>query len=57
MGTNQKMIEEFKGAMMKNFEMTDMGIMKYFLGMQVKQQLVKIFFHQEKYATDLLKKF
>ena len=31
------MVEEFKEAMMKENEMTDLGIMKYFLGIQVKQ--------------------
>jgi len=31
--TNQRMIEDFKKAMMDEFEMTDLGLMKYFLGM------------------------
>ena len=37
--------------------MTDFGIMKYFLGMQVKQGRGEIFISQEKYAADILKKF
>ena len=30
-GSNQKMIEEFKKTMMSEYEMTDLGLMKYFL--------------------------
>ena len=55
--TNSTMIEKFKKAMMSKFEMTDLGPMKYFLGMQVKQSPGQIFLSQEKYADDLLKKF
>jgi len=42
-GTNPKMIEEFKKAMMSEYEMTDLGLMKYFLGIQVKQSPGQIF--------------
>ncbi|XP_021843480.2 secreted RxLR effector protein 161-like [Spinacia oleracea] len=51
------MVEEFKKAMMSEYEMTDLGEMKYFLGMQVRQRPGRIFLSQEKYADDLLKKF
>ena len=37
--------------------MIDLGLMRYFLGMQVKQRPGQIFISQEKYADDLLKKF
>ncbi|XP_073107386.1 secreted RxLR effector protein 161-like [Elaeis guineensis] len=57
MGTNLKMVEEFKHNMMKEFEMTDLALMKYFLGIQVKQSKGKIFLSQEKYLEDILKKF
>lgn len=43
MGTNDQMLDDFKEAMMKEYEMTDLGIMKYFLGMQVKQSKGEIF--------------
>ncbi len=56
-GTKPRMIEEFKKSMMSEYEMTDLGAMKYFLGMQVKQSPGKIFLSQEKYAEDMLKKF
>jgi hypothetical protein len=36
-GSNELQIEEFKQEMMHVFEMTDLGLMFYFLGMEVKQ--------------------
>jgi len=35
--TNQRMMEDFKKAMVAEFEMTNLGLKKHFLGMQVKQ--------------------
>ncbi|KAL0402497.1 UNVERIFIED_CONTAM: Retrovirus-related Pol polyprotein from transposon TNT 1-94 [Sesamum latifolium] len=43
--------------MMEKFEMTDLGQMRYFLGIQVKQSPGRIFLSQENYIDDLLKKF
>ena len=48
------MVEEFKMAMMKEYEMTDLSLMKYFLGVQVRQSKEEIFISQEKYIEDLL---
>ena len=42
---------------MKKFEMTDLGLMKYFLGIKVEQSKKEIFICQNKYAKDLLKRF
>ena len=43
---------------MKNeFEMTDLGLMKYFLGLEVTQTDQGIFICQHKYATDILQRF
>lgn len=56
-GSNMKMLEDFKKNMMNEFEMTDLGLMRYFLGIQVKQSKGHIFLSQEKYVEDLLKKF
>ena len=50
-------IDEFKVAMMKEFEMTDLGLTKYFLGIEVEKSEKGIFICQNKYATDLLKRF
>jgi hypothetical protein len=43
--------------MMKVFEMTNLGEMSYFLGMEVQQNQCGIFICQQKYAKEILKKF
>jgi hypothetical protein len=43
--------------MMQAFEMTDIGLMTYFLGMEIKQNKNEIFIYQKKYAKEILKKF
>ncbi|KAA3465642.1 Copia protein [Gossypium australe] len=43
--------------MMKDFKMSNLGLMKYFLSFQVKQSSAEIFISQETYVEDLLKKF
>ncbi|KAG6468657.1 hypothetical protein ZIOFF_073346 [Zingiber officinale] len=55
--TSKLLLEKFKKAMMDEFEMTDLGLMKYFLGLQVKQSKGEIIISQEKYVADILKKF
>ncbi|KAL5575123.1 hypothetical protein UlMin_016822 [Ulmus minor] len=54
---NPSMFNEFKEVMTKEFEMTDMGLMAYYLGIEVKQQKDGIFISQESYAKEILKKF
>nr|GLL35738.1 uncharacterized protein LOC108981514 [Ipomoea trifida] len=56
-GNNPRMIEEFKNSMMKEFEMTDLGLMSYFLGIEVIQGDDGIFISQKRYVTEFLKKF
>lgn len=56
-GSNLKMLEEIKGRMMKEFEMTDLGRLSYFLGMEFKHTAEGVVLHQKKYATEMLKKF
>ena len=56
MGSSSKMKDEFKIAMMNEFEMKDLGLMQYFLGMEVYQNEDEIFICQTKYAKDMLKK-
>ena len=51
------MIGDFKHITMKEFEMTDLGLMSYFLGIEVIQGDDGIFIHQRKFADEFLKKF
>ena len=53
-GNNQIMFEEFKKVMAQEFEMSDMGLMSYYLGIEVKQMEDGIFISQEAYAKELL---
>ncbi|XP_027922735.1 uncharacterized protein LOC114180632 [Vigna unguiculata] len=56
MGSKVELVEEFKEVMKKEFEMTDLGIMKYFLGLEVDQSTTGIFVSQKRYAEELLMK-
>ena len=56
-GTSLRMFNDFKKAMEREFEMSDMGLMSYYLGMEVKQMKDGIFISQEGYAKTILKKF
>jgi len=51
------MIGDFKHIMMKEFEMNDLGLMSYFLGIEVIQGDGGIFIHQSKFVVEFLKKF
>ena len=55
--SNAKLLEEFKTEMQNVFEMSDLGIMNYFFGMEIHQCSSVIFVSQRKYAIDILKKF
>ncbi|KAG6514813.1 hypothetical protein ZIOFF_025186 [Zingiber officinale] len=56
-GSSPQMIKSFKEAMTKAFYMTDMGLMSYFLGFEVKQGVDGIFMTKEQYAKEVLKRF
>ncbi|KAF8409152.1 hypothetical protein HHK36_005225 [Tetracentron sinense] len=56
-GNSQEMFDKFKHAMFKEFEMTDYGLMSYFLGIEVRQQADCILISQKRNAMELLKKF
>ncbi|CAM8908570.1 unnamed protein product [Rhodiola kirilowii] len=53
----EEMFIKFREAMTRQFEMTDMGLMSYFLGIEVEQADSGIFISQKKYAKDILKRF
>lgn len=50
-------IDMFKLVLNKEFEMTNLGLMKYFLGIEVTQNDKGIFIFQSKYVKDILKRF
>nr|GEX36088.1 retrovirus-related Pol polyprotein from transposon TNT 1-94 [Tanacetum cinerariifolium] len=55
--TNPKYCTKFSDLMVKHFEMSMMGEMKFFLGLLVNQFSNGIFVNQSKYILDILKKF
>jgi len=46
-GSDQIMFDEFKHSMKKKFAMTDLERMRYFLGVEVKQDNNEIFIDQQ----------
>nr|GEY24345.1 hypothetical protein [Tanacetum cinerariifolium] len=55
--TNLKYCTKFSELMVKCFEMSMMGEMKFFLGLPVNQFSNGIFINQSKYILDILKRF
>ena len=55
--TNEKMCKEFESVMKQKFEMSSLGKMSTFLGLQVRQDSEGILVHQAKYVADMLAKF
>jgi uncharacterized membrane protein YciS (DUF1049 family) len=54
---NQQMCDKFSQLMQGKFEMSMMGTMSYFLGLQVAQSEYGIFINQAKYTRELIQKF
>ncbi|GJS78573.1 putative ribonuclease H-like domain-containing protein [Tanacetum coccineum] len=55
--TNKTWCDEFEVLMKGEFEISAMGELTFFLGLQVTQKSNGIFISQDKYVTDMLKKF
>jgi hypothetical protein len=55
--TNQDYCDEFGKMMANEFEMSMIGELSYFLGLQIKQLKNETFVSQGKYIKDMLKKF
>ncbi|GJZ85311.1 putative ribonuclease H-like domain-containing protein [Tanacetum coccineum] len=55
--TKKSMCTEFEECMHKRFQMSFIGELTFFLGLQVKQQSDGIFISQDKYVANILKKF
>ena len=49
--------QKFSKEMKKEFKLSMVGVLNYFLGLQVKQQKDGIFISQEQYAKNLVKRF
>ncbi|GJY21577.1 retrovirus-related pol polyprotein from transposon TNT 1-94 [Tanacetum coccineum] len=55
--TSQNLCDDFAKIMHDEFEMSMMGELNFFLGLQIKQMEDGIFFNQSKYIKEMLKKF
>ncbi|GJV52275.1 putative ribonuclease H-like domain-containing protein [Tanacetum coccineum] len=55
--TKKSLCTEFEKMMHKKFQMSSIGELTFFLGLQVKQKKDGIFISQDKYVTEILKKF
>ncbi|GJT79986.1 putative ribonuclease H-like domain-containing protein [Tanacetum coccineum] len=55
--TKKSWCDEFEALMKSRFQMSSMGELTFFLGLQVKQKEDGIFISQDKYVADILKKF
>ena len=55
-GNQPGLIQSFKDEMKKVFEMANLGVMKYFLGIEVMWSCSRIFICQYKYVMDMLEK-
>jgi hypothetical protein len=54
---DEKLIIESKRKLVAEFEMKYLGMMHYFLGLEVCQRLSEIFLNQGKYVVEILKGF
>ena len=54
---DEKLSEDFSKRMQQEFEMSFLGEMNFFPGLQIVQCKKGIFIHQSKYIKDILKRF
>nr|GEV23413.1 putative ribonuclease H-like domain-containing protein [Tanacetum cinerariifolium] len=55
--TNKELCKAFKKFMKDKFQMSSIGELTFFLGLQVKQKDDGIFINQDKYVAEILRKF
>nr|GEU69735.1 ribonuclease H-like domain-containing protein [Tanacetum cinerariifolium] len=55
--TNKELCKAFEKLMKDKFQMSSMGELTFFLGLQVKQKDNGIFISQDKYVAEILRKF
>ena len=56
-GYKEKLVEEFKINMKNKFEMNELGLLSYFLGMEITQSSQGSFLCQKNFTMKLLSKF
>ncbi|XP_024014319.1 uncharacterized protein LOC112088246 [Eutrema salsugineum] len=56
-GTSQELVDAFVASMTRKFEMSMVGELKYFLGLQITQSEEGVFISQNTYGKNLLKRF
>ncbi|WVZ97883.1 hypothetical protein U9M48_043389 [Paspalum notatum var. saurae] len=56
-GSSHALVSSFAEQMSREFEMSLMGELQFFLGLKIKQGPEGTFIHQAKYTRDILKKF
>ncbi|KAG6481981.1 hypothetical protein ZIOFF_058605 [Zingiber officinale] len=56
-GSSTEKINKFKQQMMTEFEMSDLGLLSYYLGIEVEQQKSRILLRQLAYAKKILSQF
>jgi hypothetical protein len=56
-GLSNSLVARFAEDMSREFEMTMMGELQFFLGLQIKQSKEGTFVHQAKYTKDIVRKF
>jgi hypothetical protein len=56
-GSSHSLMSSFQAMIENEFQISMMGELTFFLGIQVKQIKEGIFIHQAKYTKDLIKKF
>jgi hypothetical protein len=56
-GSSNSLVARFIEDMSREFEMSMMGELQFFLGLQIKQSKEGTFVHQAKYTKDIVRKF
>ena len=54
---DEHLIKSYKEDLAREFEMEDMGLLHYFLGLEVWQIYGELFVSEGKYAKDIMRKF
>jgi hypothetical protein len=56
-GSSHSLVSSFQAMIESDLQMSMMGELTFFLGIQVKQMKQDTFVHQAKYIKDLIRKF